>query len=358
MNKKILFLANHRKDRSPSQRFRFEQYLEYFQQNGFAYELSPLLNERDDTIFYSKGNWFQKLFLVIRCFKKRLKDVKNATNFDIIFIQREAFFTGTTYFEKKLNQLPVKVIFDFDDSIWLPNVSPGNKKLEWLKNYDKTKTLIGLADFVIAGNQHLADYANQFNQQVHIIPTTIDTDYHVPLKNKLKDKICIGWTGTATTIKHFEMAIPVLLKLQKKYKDQIYFKVIGEGKYTNEVLAINGTPWNFDTEIEDLQEIDIGIMPLPNDEWTKGKCGFKGLQYMALEIPTIMSPVGVNPSIIENGVNGYLADSDEDWINKLSNLIDSEELRQKIGTRGRKTILEKYSTLAHHKQFKSILDHV
>ena len=117
MTKKILFLANHRKDRSPSQRFRFEQYLEYFQQNGFTYELSPLLNERDDTLFYSKGNWFQKLFLVIRCFKKRLKDVKNATNFDIIFIQREAFFTGTTYFEKKLNQLPVKVIFDFEGFI-------------------------------------------------------------------------------------------------------------------------------------------------------------------------------------------------------------------------------------------------
>ena len=358
MNKKILFLANHRKDRSPSQRFRFEQYLEYFQQNGFAYELSPLLNERDDTIFYSKGNWFQKLFLVVRCFKKRLKDIKNATNFDIIFIQREAFFTGTTYFEKKLNQLPVKVFFVFYYSIWLPNVSPGNKKLEWLKNYDKTKTLIGLADSVIAGNQHLADYANQFNQQVHIIPTTIDTDYHVPLKNKLKAKVCIGWTGTATTIKHFEMAIPVLLKLQKKYKDQIYFKVIGEGKYTNEVLAINGTPWNFDTEIEDLQEIDIGIMPLPNDEWTKGKCGFKGLQYMALEIPTIMSPVGVNTTIIENGVNGYLADSDEDWINKLSTLIESEELRQKIGEAGRKTIKGKYSTLAHCNQFLSILNDV
>ena len=358
MTKKILFLANHRKDRSPSQRFRFEQYLEYFQQNGFTYELSPLLNERDDTLFYSKGNWFQKLFLVIRCFKKRLKDVKNATNFDIIFIQREAFFTGTTYFEKKLNQLPVKVIFDFDDSIWLPNVSPGNKKLEWLKNYNKTKTLIGLSDFVIAGNQYLADYANQFNQYVHIIPTTIDTAYHVPLKSDSKSKICIGWTGTATTIKHFEMAIPVLLKLQQKYKDKIYFKVIGEGKYTNEILAINGTSWNLKTEIEDLQEIDIGIMPLPNDEWAKGKCGFKGLQYMALEIPTIMSPVGVNTSIINEGINGYLADSDEDWISKLSNLIESEELRQKIGEAGRKTIKEKYSVAANQQKYVDLFKNI
>ena len=358
MTKKILFLANHRKDRSPSQRFRFEQYLEYFQQNGFAYELSPLLNERDDTIFYSKGNWFQKLFLVVRCFKKRLKDVKNATNFDIIFIQREAFFTGTTYFEKKLNQLPVKVIFDFDDAIWLPNVSPGNKKLEWLKNYDKTKTLIGLSDFVIAGNQYLADYANQFNQQVHIIPTTIDTDYHVPSKNKLKDKICIGWTGSLTTIKHFELLVPVLKKIQQKYGSKVYFKLIGDEKYTNGALHLKGTKWNLKTEIEDLQEIDIGIMPLPNNQWSQGKCGFKGLQYMALEIPTIMSPVGVNTSIIAHGVNGYLADTDEDWINKLSSLIESKEVRQKIGTRGRKTITEKYSIAANKQKYIDIFKNI
>lgn len=359
MNKKILFLGNHRKDRSPSQRFRYEQYLDYFQQNGYDYELSPLLNAKEDKLFYSKGNWIQKLFLVIRCFIKRLNDVKAASNFDIIFIQREAFFLGTTYFEKKLNRLPVKIFFDFDDSIWLPNVSLGNRKLAWLKNYDKTKTLIGLADLVIAGNQYLGDYANQFNNQVHIIPTTIDTSYHKNKTEKTADQpICIGWTGTSTTIKHFEMAIPVLLKLKEKYKDQIYFKVIGESKYNNQDLGITGTQWNLDTEIEDLSELDIGIMPLPNDQWSQGKCGFKGLQYMSLEIPTIMSPVGVNKEIIEDGINGFLADTETEWFLKISHLIESVSLRKKIGMAGRKTIEEKYSVEANKQKYLDCLQQV
>jgi glycosyltransferase involved in cell wall biosynthesis len=352
MNKKILFLANHRKDRSPSQRFRYEQYLDYFKENGYDCDLVPLLNEQDDKLFYSKGNWIQKLILVIRCFIKRLKDVKSANNYDIVFIQREVFFTGTTYFEKKLSNLPVKVIFDFDDSIWLPNVSLGNKKLEWLKNYDKTKTLIGLADVVIAGNQYLANYASQFNKNAHIIPTTIDTSYHKNKKEKKLDhRICIGWTGTATTIKHFEIAIPVLIKLKEKYKDRVYFKVIGESQYTNKDLNIKGIQWNLNTEIEDLTELDIGIMPLPNDQWTKGKCGFKGLQYMALEIPTIMSPVGVNKEIIEDGVNGFLANTDDEWMTKISKLIESEALRQQIGAKGRETIIETYSVEANKEKY-------
>ena len=359
MNKKILFLVNHRKNRSPSQRFRFEQYLDYFNENGYDYELATLLNEQDDKLFYSKGNWVRKLFLVIQSFRKRLKDVKRTDRFDIVFIQREAFFIGTTYFEKKLSRLPVKVIFDFDDSIWLPNVSLGNKKLQWLKNSNKTKALIGLADFTIVGNQYLGDYAKQFNKHVQIIPTTIDTEYH---KNKAHEKsntpICIGWTGTATTIKHFEMVIPVLIKLKERYNNQIYFKVIGENEYTNEDLEIKGTQWSLNTEIEDLSEIDIGIMPLPNDQWTQGKCGFKGLQYMSLEIPTIMSPVGVNTEIIENGVNGFLAKTEEEWLTTISMLIESSELRSSIGAAGRKTIIKNYSVEANKQKYLDLLNEV
>lgn len=356
--KKILFIANHRLNRSPGQRFRFEQYIPFLTANGYDCTLSSLINEKDDKILYAKGFYFQKALIFLKTYFIRLKNLSKIKDYDVVFIFREALLTGSTFFEQQVKKRDVKIILDFDDAIWLPNVSQGNKKLEWLKNYDKTKTLVSLANAVIAGNQYLADYANQFNQQVHIIPTTIDTDYHIPLKSKLKSKICIGWTGSLTTVQHFELLVPVLKKIQQKYGDTVYFKLIGDEKYSNKALDLKGTKWNLKTEIEDLQEIDIGIMPLPDDEWAKGKCGFKGLQYMALEIPTIMSPVGVNTSIIENGVNGYLADSENEWIEKLSDLIESEVLRKKIGTRSRKTILEKYSTLAHSKQFLSILNDV
>lgn len=357
--KKVLFLANHRLNRSPGQRFRFEQYFDYLNDNGFQCELSPLLSIKDDKLFYSKGNWISKLFIFIKCFNKRLIDVKRAKEFDVIFIFREAFFTGTTYFERKISREGVKVIFDFDDSIWIPNISPANKRLEWLKNYAKTREIIELSDMIFAGNRYLADYAEKYNDDVHVIPTTIDTDYHKGDVNKReRNKFCIGWTGTNTTIQHFEYALPVLKRIKEKFKDKVYFKLIGETNYYNEQLKLKGVKWNVSSEIEDLQEIDIGIMPLPDDKWTKGKCGFKGLQYMALEIPTIMSPVGVNTEIITDGENGFLARTEDEWFDKLSLLIESKELRAQFGKAGRKTVIEKYAVDSNKEKYLACFENV
>src|SRR5690606_2468378 len=120
----------------------------------------------------------------------------------------------------------------------------------------------------------------------------IDTDEYQRVSLPPSESICIGWSGSFTTIEHFQYAVPALLKLKKKYGDAIRMKVIGDGKYKHEELGIQGIPWIKKDELKELSEIDIGIMPLPNDEWSKGKCGLKGLQYMALGIATIMSPVG------------------------------------------------------------------
>ena len=118
---------------------------------------------------------------------------------------------------------------------------------------------------------------------------------------------------------------------------------MGDELYINEELDIKGIPWSSEIEIDTLASFDIGIMPLPNDEWVKGKCGLKGLSYMSLEVPTIMSAVGINTEIITDGINGYLANTDEEWVNKISQLIDSFELRRRLGIAGRKTVEEKYS---------------
>lgn len=340
--KKILFLANHRTNRSPGQRFRFEQYLIYLNENGFCCELSPLLSENDDVIFYSKGNWIRKFFILLACYNKRLKDINKAKEYDIVFVFREAFFTGTTYFERKIAQSNAKLIFDFDDSIWRHDVSEGNKKWGWLKNPDKTKKIIELSDSIFVGNQYLMDYAKMYNSNVKLIPTTIDTNYHIPNKI-ISNQLCIGWTGSSTTLKYFETLIPVLIKIKEKYNEKVTFKVIVDVEKEYAALGIKTTPWNLITEMDELNKIDIGIMPLPNNKWTEGKCGFKGLQYMALEIPTIMSPVGVNTEIIQNGVNGFLADTDEEWLSILSNLIESENLRNELGVKARETIEKKYS---------------
>ncbi len=340
---KALFIGVHRPDRSPSQRFRFEQYLSFLKDNGWDYDFSYLISAEDDKFFYKSGNAFKKMIVIFRGYLRRMKDAKRVSEYDIVFVQREAFFTGTTKFEKKFSQSKAKLIFDFDDSIWLYNVSEANRSWAWLKNPEKTKQIIAMSDLIFAGNRYLADYAKQVNDNIVIIPTTIDTEEYQRIQQKDGKQICIGWSGSITTIQHFEYALEFLKAIKEKYGDKVCFKVIGDSNYRNEELGVKGLAWNKATEIEELSSFDIGIMPLPNDEWANGKCGLKGLQYMALEIPTIMSPVGVNSEIIANGENGFLAESKAEWVNALSHLIESEDLRNKMGKAARKTVLDRYS---------------
>jgi len=343
---KVLIVCLHKPNQAPAQRFRFEQYLDFLSANGIECTYSHLLQANDYKYFYKKGNYFRKLTIVIRSFLKRFRELKKVKNYDIVFVQRESIMLGTWYFERQYAKRS-KVIFDYDDAIWLEQISGPNKVFRFLKNPDKTKDIIRISSLIFAGNQYLADYAKQFNKHVVIVPTTINTDEYKPAYNINKDKICIGWSGSFSTIVHFETCIDALRIIKQKYGSKIYFKVIGDENYRNEELGIKGLSWKKETELADLREIDIGIMPLPDDEWAKGKCGLKGLQYMALAIPTIMSPVGVNTEIIRDGENGFLSSTTEDWINKLSQLIESPQLRESIGIKGHDTVLSSYSVQAN-----------
>jgi glycosyltransferase involved in cell wall biosynthesis len=354
--KKVLFIAAHRKERAPNQRFRFEQYIDFLNENGFECHLSHLISEEDDKIFYSQGHLSSKAFIALKAAIQRTKDVIFRNNYDIIFICREGFLTGTTLFESLLTSGKSKTIFDFDDAIWHFDVSDANKKLGWLKNPAKTAKIIGMVDHVIAGNNYLANYASSINKNVSVIPTTIDTEYHVPLpeKNFDKETVCIGWTGSLTTVKHFRLAEPFLKSIKEKYGSRVSFKLIGEENYFNEELDLKGTKWTLEREVKDLHDLDIGIMPLPDDEWAKGKCGFKGLQYMAMEVPPIMSPVGVNTEIVKQNYNGLLATTNEDWFNAICYLIENPEERKRMGINARKTIIERYSVASQKENYLHI----
>ncbi len=351
---KILFLTLHRKDRSPGQRFRHEQFLTHLEENGFEITYSNMLNASDDKIFYGSGGAFKKVIVGLQSAMRRLKDLRRANQFDYIFIYRDAFFFGT-WFERMFKRSKAKLVFDYDDSIWLRDENPNQSFFQKLKKPEKTGTIISYCDIVIAGNQYLKEYATKFNTNVVIIPTTIDLkEYSKVQVEKQEGKVCIGWSGSFSTIKHFESSIDALKRVKEKFGDRVYFKVIGDGNYRNDELGIIGNPWRKDSEIEDLCEIDIGIMSLPDDDWSKGKCGLKGLQYMALEIPTIMSPVGVNSDIIQDGVNGFLASTIDEWVAKLSLLIEDADLRNRLGKAGRVTVEKQYSVEANKEKWLAV----
>lgn len=342
---KALFLVLHRKDRSPGQRYRHEQYLKYLIENGVDCTINPLLRtSKEDIIFYGNQT-LPKIWIGIKALVRRFFSVFSAGKYDVVYIYRDAFFFGT-FFERWLKWKKVKIIYDFDDAIWLMDENPNQGIFNKLKNPEKTGKICSIANRVIVGNEYLKGYASQFNSDIQIIPSTINLEKYQAEKKPSKN-ICIGWTGSFSTIKHFETVLPALEKINEVYEQKVYFKVIGDPTYEFQPLGIKGIKWNSETEAEDLAELDIGLMPLPDNEWTKGKCAMKGLQYMALEIPTIMSPVGVNSDIIQDGENGFLASSTDEWIEKLSLLIEDADLRKRIGKAGKKTVEKDFSVEAN-----------
>jgi glycosyltransferase involved in cell wall biosynthesis len=153
-------------------------------------------------------------------------------------------------------------------------------------------------------------------------------------------------------------ATPALKRIKDKYGVAVSFRIIGDENYYCNELETRALPWRAATEIQDLSVMDIGIMPLPNDEWTKGKCGLKGLQYMALGIRALMSPVGVNTEIVQAGINGFLPATEDEWVADLSTLIENSELRNKIGEAGKQTVANKYSVKTWERQYLQYFDQV
>lgn len=353
MNKKIIFVITHRLDRNPSQRFRFEQYFNVLKENGYDVEVQNMIDAEADKIFYAPGHFLGKAKIMLTVASKLWGICRRIAQYDGVFVQREVFMLGTTWFERQMSS-KVPMVFDFDDSIWVDNVSEANKRLAFLKDAQKTAKLVEMAKIVTVGNEYLANYARQYNKNVRIIPTTIDTQEYQAIPHDDLGYVTIGWSGSITTIQHFQQAVPALTRIKAKYGDKVRISVIGDGNFKMPELGIVGEPWRKATELSDISAMDIGIMPLPDTEWAKGKCGLKGLQYMAMSVATIMSPVGVNTDIIQHGENGMLASTDDQWFDCLCQLIEQPELRKKLGQNGRNTVLEKYSVEANKAKYLEV----
>ena len=272
----------------------------------------------------------------------------------MIFIHREAMPIGPPVIEYFISKLfKKKIIYDFDDAIWLANTSEQNSIAGKLKFHQKVKSICKWSWKVSCGNEFLADYARKYHDQVFINPTTIDSSYHQPSKDKVTDQfVTIGWTGTHSTTKYLAPLAPILRELRDAYAIKIL--VISDQAPDWVFDDYEFIKWNKEEEIDQLSRIDIGIMPLDDTIWENGKCGFKAIQYMALGIPAVVSNVGVNKDIVDHGTSGYLCDNAEDWNKYLTKLIESKSLRVSMSEAGRKKIVESYSVLSNTKLFLSL----
>lgn len=362
MSKKILFVVPYPLHESPSQRFRFEQYFELLQAHGYRYFTQSFLDLGSWRAFFKSGNTLLKIKALSLGLVKRIIILFTSPMYDFVFIHREAAPLGPPVFEWLLAKIfRRKIIYDFDDAIWLTDRAHESWLLRTVKWRQKVASICKWSYKVSCGNEYLCNYARQFNKNVVYNPTTIDTEnLHNPALykglNRQDGHVRIGWTGSHSTLKYLHEIEDVLMKILLDYP-QVEFVVIADKPPSIKAMpSVKFVTWNTKTEIEDLLLFDIGIMPLPDDKWAQGKCGFKALQYMALKFPAVASPVGVNTRIINHNENGYLCSTPGDWEAALRMLIGNEALRKQIGSNGRKTILEGYSVISNASNFLSLFE--
>ena len=353
---KILILAPYPHGQVASQRFRFEQYIPYLHKDEYIFKQKSFYSIRTWTILYQNGHIFSKVTGTISGYLKRILHTFQALSYNYILIHREVTPAGPPWFEFIISRIfRKKVIYDFDDAIWLPNTTETNRVISGLKWHDKVKSICRWSCTVSCGNEFLREYSLRFNRNTQLIPTTIDTEnYHNRIKNQDSQSVVIGWTGTHSTVKYLKIILPALRKLKRK--KEFEFLVICDKDPALDDFAYKFKKWKKSSEITDLLEINIGIMPLTDEEWSKGKCGFKALQFMSLGIPVLVSPVGVNKDIVDHDQNGYHCHTDEDWITNADKLIDDPPLRTKLGMHGRDKVKTQYSTRTNLPRFLALFE--
>jgi glycosyltransferase involved in cell wall biosynthesis len=351
---KVLFLVPYPKDRAPSQRLKFEQYFDIFEQQGIKIEFWPFFDKSAYRIIYHRGKYIKKVFYILLRYLTRLKEIFRARNFDVIYVHLELAPIGPPLLEYLLSKTGRPVIYDIDDLVFLPHASMANRFMESFRSRSRIDFLLKVSSHVIVCTEYLKKYALQYNDRVTNISSTINTlTYFVNNPYTNQRQVCVGWSGSHSTSLYLHLLDHVLLEIQKKYNVRI--KVIGDAGFRIPGADIDAHQWSLQTEVRDLQELDIGVYPLPDEEWVLGKSGLKALQYMALGIPTVAQSIGSNFEIIQDGVNGFLANSQEEWLEKISLLIESPELRKKIGLAGRKTVEERYSVKVTAPKYLEVL---
>lgn len=234
-------------------------------------------------------------------------------------------------------------VADYDDALFHQY---DQHKSWWVRRLlgKKIARVMRGARLVTVGNAYLADYARHAGaKRVEILPTVIDLErYSRPLGNEISSKaFTIGWIGTPATVKYLHAKAHVLRKVCAGGRGRVL--LIGSGLVNFTGLSVELLQWDETTEVDHLKKFDVGIMPLPDEPWERGKCGFKLIQYMACGMPVVASPVGVNSEIIDHGVNGFLADTPDDWERALCSLRDDPGLRERMGMAGRMKVEERYS---------------
>jgi glycosyltransferase involved in cell wall biosynthesis len=321
-----------------STRQRLLQFAPFLHRHGIEIITRPLLD--DEYVRALAQGRRSSRSDIIASYLKRLGTVATAQRYDLIWVHFEAFPYAPAVLERLLLITGRPVIVDFDDAIFHMYDRHRSRLVRRLLS-NKLRPLLRLASTVTVGNDYLRHYVERFNPAVTVIPTVVDTDRYVPEERTDTRPPVVGWIGSPSTWRYMEEILSDILPTIRQAGAS--FRAVGAGPQAQRWAEIESIPWTEATEIAEVQRMDIGVMPLPEEDWARGKCGYKLIQYMACGLPTIASPVGVNSTIVQQGETGYLASTSDQWKTALQRLLDDYNLRRRLGQAGRDRVVDHYS---------------
>ncbi len=354
--KRVLILCPSPKGTAAAQRLKYEQYLPLLEENGFSFSISGFQTNRFWKIIHKPGRIPEKIFWMGVGYLKRIFDLLRAPFYDAVFVTIWATPVGPPFYERILFFFNSKVIYDLDDMMFLNKFEHIRQNFfQRLKGSKKPLVLMRHARYVIVCTPKLEEIALEYNKfrKVVDISSTFNTERFIPVSDyQPKEEVVIGWTGTHSTIPFLESLQPVLMRVSKERR--IRLLVIANKDYKMPGVVTDFVLWNEKSEVKDLHRIDIGLYPIPANEWSLGKSSLKALTYMAIGIPFVATAYGTNFRIMENGVQGFLADSEDEWVASLIKLIDDVELRKKMGLAGRSRVEQMFSVKANFSKYLDV----
>jgi hypothetical protein len=323
-----------------SSRLRMMQYQPWLEAAGIEVTVAPLFSDAYVTGLQHNS---RKLGDMARAYARRVWALFGSGSIDLVWIEKETLPWLPAWVERALLSSGVPYVLDYDDAVFHYYDLHRNPLVKALLG-NKHPTLIRGAALVLAGNKYLADYARQAGaKHVELVPTVIDLDRypaHVQMPvPKLTAPPCIGWIGQRATASFLMPYQPLFKRLVTNGLAR--FSAIGIDAQSLG-LPMESITWTEDTEVASIASFDIGIMPLVDEPFERGKCGYKLIQYMACGLPVVASPVGVNRQLVEHGVNGFLAETPEQWEQSLTMLLADTDLRQRMGQAGRQKVEQQY----------------
>lgn len=353
---RVLIFSKYSRD-AASSRYRLLQYLPFLDEAKIEYDINILLNDEYINSLNKNGFSFRLFFIIVFSYFRRLKDILRSKNYDLLIIQYEVFPYFPSWAEFLLSKFGIPYLVDYDDAIFHNYDKNKNLLVQFFYN-NKIRRVIKYASAVVVGSHYLFEYASKFNFSVSLVPTVVNLTRYNSTTGISNSNFTVGWIGSSSTSKYL---LPYIDLFRKLSIQGIEFSFIGfyEG-YKHMFNGINVTwhNWSECSEISVIKSFSVGIMPLDDTPWTKGKCGFKLIQYMACGLPVIASPVGENNYIVRHGENGFLARDPNDWYKYILMLKENKVNSVELGKNGQEIVKNIYSLENTGKKIVEIITHI